>query len=110
MKEKPFLAPIITATLKALPTGEAVARLDRAGIANGRVNDLKAVWEHAQLKARQRWADVQTPAGEMPALLPTGIDSFTPRMDAVPSLGEHTEAVLREFGMADSEIRAVKSA
>jgi itaconate CoA-transferase len=110
MKEKPFLAPIIASTLKALSTTDATARLDRAGIANGRVNELKAVWEHAQLKARQRWAEVQTPAGGMPALLPTGIDSFSPRMDAVPALGEHTEAVLREFGMADSEIRAMKSA
>jgi itaconate CoA-transferase len=110
MKEKPFLAPIIASTLKALSTTDATARLDRAGIANGRVNELKAVWEHAQLKARRRWAEVQTPAGGMPALLPTGIDSFSPRMDAVPALGEHTEAVLREFGMADSEIRAMKSA
>ncbi|HVT55593.1 MAG TPA: CoA transferase, partial [Xanthobacteraceae bacterium] len=110
MKERPFLEPIITSTLKGLSTIEATARLDRAGIASGRVNELKAVWEHAQLKARERWAEVETPAGKMPALIPTGIDNFSPRMDPVPALGEHTEAVLREFGMADDEIHAVKSA
>jgi itaconate CoA-transferase len=110
LKERPFLEPIITSTLKALSTEEATARLERAGIASGRVNDLKSVWEHAQLKARKRWADIETPAGKMPALLPTGADSFSPRMDPVPALGEHTERVLREIGMADDEIRAVKSA
>jgi itaconate CoA-transferase len=105
MKEKPFLAPIIEGALGALTTAQASERLERAGIASGRVNELAAVWDHPQLKARKRWAEIETPAGKMPALLPHDIDSFEPRMDAVPELGEHTERVLREFGCDVSERR-----
>jgi itaconate CoA-transferase len=52
------------------------------------------------LKARGRWRTVPTPAGEIPALLPPGRNaSFEPRMDAIPAPGEHTQAILREFGI-----------
>ena len=110
MKERPFLEPIILAALKALTTEEATARFERAGIASGRVNGLKAVWEHPQLAARKRWTDVETPAGAMPALLPNATDGFSPRMDKVPALGEHTSSVLEEIGLSAEEIRAMKNA
>jgi itaconate CoA-transferase len=43
---------------------------------------------------------VQSPAGEIPALLPPGRNSsFEYRMDAIPRIGEHSEAILRELGM-----------
>ena len=74
---------------------QVVARLDEAQIANARVNDMHEVWSHEQLKARERWTQVDTPAGRIPALLPPGLpEGFTPRMDPVPALGEHTEAIL----------------
>ena len=104
LKQRPFLEPIITSTLQALVTEEVTARLERAGIANGRVNDLEAVWRHPQLEARERWREVETPAGKMPALLPNDIDNFEPRMDAVPALGEHTKSVLKEIGLSEIEI------
>jgi itaconate CoA-transferase len=109
LKARPFLEPIITSTLRTLSTSDATARLDRAGIANARVNDMKAVWAHPQLAARKRWTDIETPAGKMPALLFGGNDSFSPRMDAVPELGAHTKSVLKEFGMNDAEIAALKN-
>jgi itaconate CoA-transferase len=57
------------------------------------------VWAHPQLKARQRWTEVATPSGPIPALLPPGkTEAYSPRMDAVPGLGQHTEAILRELG------------
>ena len=65
-----------------------IARLDEAQIANARMNDMHDVWQHPQLKARERWTEVDTPAGPIPALLPPGdTDAFAPRMDAVPALG-----------------------
>jgi itaconate CoA-transferase len=82
-----------------------IERLDEAGIANARMNDMQAVWNHEQLVARQRWTTVQTPAGEIPALYPPGVAaSEEPRMGAVPALGQHSEAILRELGFSDAQI------
>jgi itaconate CoA-transferase len=78
-----------------------VERLEAAGIANARVNDMAEFWSHPQLAARCRWRSVQTSAGPVPALLPPGLPNvIEARMDPVPSLGEHTAAVLREFGIS----------
>jgi crotonobetainyl-CoA:carnitine CoA-transferase CaiB-like acyl-CoA transferase len=76
-------------------------RLDEAQIANGRMNDMAGVWSHPQLTARERWRSVDTPSGPLRALLPPAQNSsFDYRMDAVPAVGEHTEAILRELGFA----------
>jgi itaconate CoA-transferase len=93
------LREIIVAAFARFTSEQVVERLDGAQIANARMNDMREVWEHAQLKARERWTHVATPAGEVAALLPPGQPSaFEPRMDAVPALGEHTDAILRELG------------
>ena len=96
----------IIVTKLATMTVEAVAeRLEAAGIANARVNDMKDLWEHPQLRARGRWREVSTSAGLVPALLPPGNSSaFDARMDAVPALGEHTDAILGELGWTQEQI------
>jgi itaconate CoA-transferase len=92
------LAAIVGEAFTALTRDEALARLDAAAIANADVNDMTAVWGHPQLAARGRWATVETPAGSVPSLLPPGIPAaWSPRMDPVPALGEHTEAILAEL-------------
>jgi crotonobetainyl-CoA:carnitine CoA-transferase CaiB-like acyl-CoA transferase len=79
---------------------ETVARLDRAGIANATVNDMQGIWNHPQLRARGRWTTVDTPKGKIPALLPPGcVDERDVRMDAVPDVGEHNEAIMAELGL-----------
>ncbi|MDR5769849.1 MULTISPECIES: CaiB/BaiF CoA-transferase family protein [unclassified Caballeronia] len=98
------LRAIITATMSAMTGAEIIARLDAAGIANANVNDMHGVWQHPQLEARKRWTTVDSPAGKMPAMYPPGVpDAFMPRMDPIPALGEHTEAILKELGFARSE-------
>jgi itaconate CoA-transferase len=88
-----------------------IGRLDAAQIANARMNDMHDVWEHPQLRARGRWAEVATPAGPIPALLPPGaVDAFTPRMDAVPALGQHTDAILGELGWDAAAIERLRQA
>jgi itaconate CoA-transferase len=107
---KPALQKIITDTFASLTLAEVVARLENAQIANASVNTMRDVWVHPQLKARGRWVDVATPNGPMPALLPPGMpDSFDPRMDAVPALGEHTAAVLAELGFGAGEIETMRA-
>ncbi|MCO5968422.1 CaiB/BaiF CoA transferase family protein [Actinoallomurus soli] len=78
---------------------EAVRRLDEAGIANARLRTMEEFAAHPQLAARDRWRRVGSPVGPLDALLPpVTVAGREPRMGAVPALGEHTAAVLAEFG------------
>jgi len=100
------LRAIIVEAFGKLTADEVITRLDAAPIANAHVNDMAGVWAHPQLKARQRWSEVGSPAGELPALLPPGRNSaFSPRMDPIPALGQHTDALLGELRYAQGDIR-----
>ena len=89
-----------------LKTGEVIARLEAADIANARLNDMEEFWRHPQLEARGRWAKVGSPAGEIAALKPPfNLSGFEPRMDPVPALGEHSRAILTELGYSDSDVQ-----
>lgn len=98
-ENREVLRQIIVDGFASLSLDEVVARLEEAQIANARVNDMHGVWQHPQLKARDSWRSVDSPAGELPALLPPGRNAaFAPRMDAVPALGQHTQGILEELG------------
>ncbi|WP_323007239.1 CaiB/BaiF CoA-transferase family protein [Pseudorhodobacter sp.] len=97
-ENKVALAAIITKGFAALTVAQATARLDAAGIANARMNDMAGLWAHPQLAARQRWRQVQTPAGAVPALIPAGWGEGEPRMGPVPALGAQSAAILQELG------------
>ena len=89
---------------------EVIALLEEAGIANASVNDMQGVWDHPQLKARERWENINSPVGELPALLPPGRNNrYEYRMDAVPCLGQHTDAILHELKLSDAQIEKLKS-
>jgi itaconate CoA-transferase len=104
------LKAIILQTFAKLSTEQVAAKLDEAQIANARMNDMAQVWAHPQLKARERWAQVDTPVGSIPALLPPGRNSsFDYRMDAVPSVGQHTDLILRQLGQSDASIATLKA-
>jgi len=104
------LIALITGVFASMTAEQVVAKLDEAGIANARMNSPEEVWDHAQLKARNRWREVDTPEGRIAALLPpvTNAD-FEVRMDAVPAVGQHTERILAELGYGASEIAALRA-
>ena len=61
---------------------------DAAGIGNSRYNLPSEVVAHPQLQARDRWRPVDTPNGQISALLPPPvITGFEQPMGAVPGLG-----------------------
>lgn len=99
---------IVEDAFAALSTAQVSALLDAVGIANTKVNDMHDLWNHPQLKARNRWREIGSPVGPLPALLPPGLTDA--RMDPVPALGEHTEAILRELGYAQADIAALRAA
>lgn len=94
------LQNIILNAFASLTAAQVIERLDKASIANARMNTMAEVWAHPQLKARDRWAQVDSPAGVLPALLPPGRQTaFDYRMDAIPQVGEHTQAIKKELGL-----------
>ena len=105
------LKALIHEVFAQLTTAEVEARLDQVQIANARMNDMAGVWAHPQLQARQRWQAVGSPAGDIPALLPPGRNNrYDYRMDPVPAVGEHTEAILQELGLSAADIYALRQA
>ncbi|KAH1907469.1 CoA-transferase family III domain-containing protein [Aspergillus fumigatus] len=105
VKNRDALRETICKVFAAYSAEGVLRRLDEAGIANAIVNDMQGVWNHPQLRARQRWTQIQTPAGAVPALFPpgTGPDGFEAQMGAVPEIGQHNEAILAELGI-DTDI------
>ena len=105
------LRALIVAAFADATAAEIVERLDRAQIANARMNTMADVWAHPQLAARDRWRDVGTPGGVVPAALPPGRhDRFEYAMGAVPALGANTGAILAELGFDEAAIAAMRAA
>ena len=104
------LQAVIEECFRPLTAAQVIERLDAAGIGNASVNNLAEVWNHPQLAARGRWTDVGSPAGPIPALRPpAGNDRFECRMDPIPALGEHTEAILSELGYGAADIARLRA-
>ncbi|NML47417.1 CoA transferase [Ramlibacter sp. G-1-2-2] len=105
------LKRLILEAFGKLSADEVIARLEQAQIANAHVNTVGDLWQHPQLRARERFRTIQSPAGALQALLPPGAnDSFDYRMDPVPAVGQHSESILRELGRNEQDIAALRAA
>ncbi|MEW9673745.1 CaiB/BaiF CoA transferase family protein [Ammoniphilus sp. 3BR4] len=99
------LQPIIEEEFRKLPAEVIVERLEAAQIANARMNTMTEFFDHPQLKARDRWREVETPVGKVRALVPpVTMEGFEPVMNPIPDVGEHTEKILEELGYDTSAI------
>jgi len=82
-----------------LTADEVIEKLEEAGIANARLRSVREFLDHPQLRARNRWREVDSPAGPLRALLPPGLPADAePVMAPIPELGEHTATILSELG------------
>ena len=99
------LTQLIEDLFQTMPSVSVTDLLDRAGIANGRLNSPRELLEHEQLKHRDRWRMVDSPNGPVQALKPPfAFADVEPVMSAVPAVGEHTEEILESLGYSSSDI------
>lgn len=71
-----------------------VKKLQAAQIAFGRLNDMDEFTKHPQ----NRFIAVRTSAGDVQLLSPGAIvNGVMPRLGAVPDLGQHSDAIRKEF-------------
>lgn len=105
------LTRLIEEVFSTLSASEVAAELNAADIANANMNDMHDLWNHDQLRARNRWAPVDTPVGPVPALKPPGRSTaYEPRMDAIPAVGAQTDTILKELGLDASTIERLRAA
>lgn len=101
VQNRPALHARIDEVFSNLSSVDALARLDDAGIANAQLRDMRQFSAHPQLQARDRWREVSLPNGKTARSLipPVTAGSYDALMGAIPALGAHTDAVLKEFGL-----------
>jgi itaconate CoA-transferase len=109
-KARKELYTLICEVFAAMTAAQVIERLEQAQIANAQLNDMQDLWQHAQLRARDRWTEVASPVGPLPALLPPAVpNTWTARMDPIPALGQHTAAILAELGYDAAAITALQT-
>jgi itaconate CoA-transferase len=99
------LESIITAAIASLTADELQRRLDAAGVATARINDVEQVWNHPALAGRDRWRQFNTPGGPAEALIPPAtLAGVQARIGDVPGLGAHSRMILEGLGFSREEI------
>ncbi|MCQ6268377.1 CoA transferase [Fictibacillus sp. WQ 8-8] len=94
-----LLKPLIDAEFEQLSADQIIYRLQEAKIANARLNTIQEFINHPQLTARNRWREIDSPVGTLKALIPpVTFEDIDPVMNPIPTVGEHTAAILKEFG------------
>ena len=88
---------------------EVIENLEGASIANARMRNMRQFLDHPQLKARDRWREIGSPAGPLWALLPpVTLEGTEPVMSPVPHVGGHNAALLAELGYDDADVGALR--
>ncbi len=103
----------ITAALASRTTTDWVERLNEAGIPAGPVNDIAETFADPQVRHLEIATPITHPSvGEIEILRnATRIEGVSGRIRRpAPEAGEHTNEILREFGLEPSEIEALRSA
>jgi crotonobetainyl-CoA:carnitine CoA-transferase CaiB-like acyl-CoA transferase len=92
---RPALDAVISEVFSSAPRDTIIDRLETARIAYGRVSTLDDLKAHPQ----NRYVDVQSPSGPVRLLAPGMlVDGALLDLGPVPAIGEHSEALRKEFG------------
>jgi itaconate CoA-transferase len=98
VKNREALDPILEECFAQAPRAEMERRLEAAGLPFGSVNSMNDVLNHAQLEARGRWFEVDSPVGPIRSLHhPFNIVGVERPNGRIPEVGEHTREILDEL-------------
>jgi len=88
---------------------EWLQRLKVSRLPYGEVRTMGQVLTHPQVVARKMVQEVDSPVGSVPVIAsPLHLSDNPSRLDPIPSLGQDTEAILKELGYSSEEIRKMK--
>ncbi|MFQ5576177.1 MAG: CaiB/BaiF CoA transferase family protein [Anaerolineae bacterium] len=105
------LRAAIEAVFARLTLAQTVKRLEAAQIASAQMRSVQEFVEHPQLAARNRWREVDSPAGPLRALLPpVTMEGVEPAFGPIPAPGRHTDAVLAELGYSPADAARLRQA
>ncbi|MFG3101912.1 CaiB/BaiF CoA transferase family protein [Streptomyces sp. NPDC048182] len=105
------LDAVVAGRVARSDSADVLALLRETGVACAGVNDVDAFLGHPVLAARDRWGEVSLPGGTRVRALrpPADLAGVPVRMDPVPAVGEHTEAILTELGHSPADIAALRA-
>lgn len=101
---------LVAELTREFKTADLDDKLAQAGVPAAQLNDMKALLAHPQLEARDRWREVGTEAGPIRGVLPPmTFEDVEMRMDAVPALGQQTDAILGSLGRSAEQIESMRT-
>jgi len=113
VKNRAEIVPILSDVFRTRDCEHWIRLLTEHDIPACRVNELEETLEGDQLAANGMIVTKDHPVrGKVRTLAPpVKLSATSPRLHRLsPSLGEHTDEILREFGLADGEIAELRAA
>jgi crotonobetainyl-CoA:carnitine CoA-transferase CaiB-like acyl-CoA transferase len=113
VRHRDVLVPAIAERMKARRRDDWLAALEAAKVPCGPINDLAQAFTDPQVVHRGMVVEVEHPLAGALRLVgsPMKLSATPPRARrAPPLLGEHTDEVLAEFGLAAGEVAALRAA
>ena len=112
LKHRAELETLIEAVTVREPRAHWLARCEAAGVPAGPINSVPEALADAHVRARGMVQELTHPqAGRVNALGNPVKMSLTPPVmaAAAPTLGQHTDTILRELGYTDGDIAALRT-
>jgi formyl-CoA transferase len=112
VRHRDTLVPILADMVRTLTKAQWIGALETAGVPCGPINDLAEVFDNEQVIARGMQVDLPHPSGATVKLVrnPIRMTETPPRVEShPPTLGEHTEQVLRDvLNLSDAQIAELR--